>query len=121
MRRFFLNGVCFGTFFLASFFYVSGDVRGDGLDDFSYNSHGKRDPFIPWKAEQLPQETEEFTDLKIEGIIFDPERGSYAILNGNVVREGEALGNYRIRRIEKKRVVLLHHDKEIELPFQADE
>jgi type II secretory pathway component PulC len=106
---------------LAGFFCAAGYAHAAGLDDLSYDSRGKRDPLIPWKAEQLPQEADEVSDIKIEGIIFDPERGSYAILNGTVVREGEALGGYRVRRIEKKRVLLSRQNKEIELAFQADE
>ncbi|MBI4550589.1 MAG: hypothetical protein HY714_06650, partial [Candidatus Omnitrophica bacterium] len=72
--------------------FAAGVVRAEVTDDFTYDSHGKRDPLIPWKSEPQIQEAEDLTDLKIEGIIFDPERGSYAILNGNVVREGESLG-----------------------------
>lgn len=71
---------------------------------FEYESKDKRDPFIPLVISQKRislglEAVETVDDVKFEGVIFDPGGGSVAILNGEIVKEGEKIHNVEIVKI----------------------
>ena len=75
---------------------------------FVYDSKLRRDPFIPLvtpdgRILNLDRQ-ENASDLTLEGIIFDPQGSSYAIINGEVAKAGSNIGNCEIVRIEKNKV-----------------
>ena len=81
-------------------------------DGPAYQSHEKRDPFTPLvtsSSRQSPglMSIERIDDLMVEGIVYDPKKGSVVILNGTVLREGEELGGIKIKKIEKNGVRLI--------------
>lgn len=47
------------------------------------------------------------TDLLLEGIIYDKQGLSYAIVNGAVVKVGEEIAGYRVLKIEEERVIFI--------------
>ncbi|MEI8345234.1 MAG: hypothetical protein WCG06_04095, partial [Candidatus Omnitrophota bacterium] len=59
--------------------------------DVLYNTHGKRDPFVPLvsvRSSSVAGEllsVEKAEDVRLEGLVYDPQKGSIAILNGTVV------------------------------------
>lgn len=87
---------------------------------FAYEAKGRRDPFQPW-TENAAKTTEgmDTGDLRVEGIIIDPVKGSLAVINGAVVREGEAIGTYKVSKIEKARVQVSSKNQSQWLPFKT--
>lgn len=92
---------------------------------FSYDDHGKRDPF--WKLVSpgggiMNFETDLLiSDLTLEGIIFDPSGKNLAIINGNVVKPNDKLGAFIISRIEKNEVILLKGQESFVLRLKREE
>lgn len=70
-----------------------------------YDAHGRRDPFVPLvtlasKAAAGLTAVESAEDLTIEGVVYDPKRGSIVVVNGSVMKEGEELGNVKVLEIK---------------------
>lgn len=86
---------------------------------FVYDSKGRRDPFLPLvSSEGYLINTEPFSDaseVKVEGIIYDPKGTSFAILNTQVVKAGEKVGAFEVLKIEKNRVILLKNTEKFNI------
>ncbi len=101
-------------FFLWILFFTFGIIIPVGAfaDEPSYQSHEKRDPFTPLvttSSRQSPglMSIERIDDLVVEGVVYDPQKGSVVILNGTVLKEGEEIGGVKIKKIEKNGVRLV--------------
>ena len=85
--------------------------------DFIYDAKGKRNPFIPLVTNEgrlikLDREDEKTSsDLVVDGIIYDKQGLSYAIINAQVVGVGDYVGEYRVLKVEPDKVVLLKQDQ----------
>ncbi len=89
---------------------------------FIYDSMRKRDPFIPLLDPDSPTGIRiEFAppaqkiglplEMTLRGILQrDKER--YAIINDDVVQEGDNMGDVKIKRIEKDRVTVGYRERE---------
>lgn len=76
-----------------------------------YDKVGKRDPFIPYVTNDgqlinIGTEEKEFS-LKLEGIIFEAGGNSYAIINGEVLKTNDTIGDVKIVEIRKDSVVYM--------------
>jgi hypothetical protein len=94
-------------------------------EQFVYDAKGKRDPFIPLvtpdgRLLKLGQE-EGISELSLEGIFYDQAGGSYLIVNGEVVRVGEKIGDYQVLKIEKKKATFLKNGEPIEVKLKGEE
>lgn len=86
--------------------------------EFSYTAASKRNPFIPLvtndgrllKIEENDETKKE--ELILEGIIYDPQGISYAIINGQVLKVADPVGDYMLLRIEENRVILIKENQE---------
>ncbi|MDE1919892.1 MAG: hypothetical protein KGJ09_00565 [Candidatus Omnitrophica bacterium] len=71
--------------------------------NFVYDDHGKRDPFVPLvsSAGMVVTYDEDLSvnDLVLEGIVTDASGNNMAIVNGRVVRIGDQLGPYTVMAI----------------------
>lgn len=96
--------------FLSSVAICRGDER------FSYESKGKRDPFMPLVTSQgyIVNIEDELlvADMNLEGIIYDTGGKSMAVINGKVVKAGDNIGRYAIKEIRKDQVVLTVDEEE---------
>ena len=82
-----------------------------GENIFKYDPKDKRDPFTPLvdrDGNLLPEYRPATTavTLNLEGIVWSEKGESYAIISGAVLREGEMIGDYTVKKIERSRVVL---------------
>ena len=81
-----------------------------GQENFVYTSKGKRDPFMSLvtpEGKMIIFEYELFvSDMILEGIIFEPQGNSLAIINGKVVKVGEYIGSYAVLEIKQNEVIL---------------
>ncbi len=90
-------------------------------DEFTYNSKGKRDPFIPLVGPGSVQQrkgVEEIMDAEdviLDGIVYDEKNGSFAIMNGTIVKEGTEAGMLKVKKIAPKKVVFLFEGREYTL------
>jgi len=81
-------------------------------EQFSYDAKGKRNPFIPLvtldgRLLKLDVEEEKNKELNLEGIIYDPQGISYAIVNGAVVKTGDPINDFVVLKIEKNLVAFI--------------
>jgi hypothetical protein len=106
----------FGLLILGSNLSIAGD--------FIYPDNLGRDPFQPLIDKQgnidvsLIRNKE---DLVLNGIIFSAEKGeSIAILNSESFREGTVIGQYQLKEIHPKKVLLIKGEEEIILKLEDD-
>jgi len=94
-------------------------------EQFVYDSQGKRNPFIPLltadgRLLKLEQEGP-VGSLLLEGIIYDQHGLSYAIVNGEVVKVGDAIGDYQVLKVEKNRVIFIKEGETTEIELKEEE
>ena len=90
-------------------------------EEFRYDSKGKRDPFLsPLQAASMRSHLGP-GDLRLEGIIFDPGKSSYALVNGEIVREGQKFSGYLLKKIDANQVVFQKEDDVLVIPLREDE
>ncbi len=94
-------------------------------DDFVYDPKGERDPFIPLVTADgrllKVGQKEQAKGVSLEGIIFDKEGGSFAIINGDVVKIGDQSEDYQVLKIESDRVILIKNGEPIEIELDKEE
>jgi hypothetical protein len=78
---------------------------------FAYDSHGKRDPFIPLVTKDGRTLTAysdiiSISDVVVEGILFDPKGGSVVIINDIILKQADTISGIVVEKIEKDYVVL---------------
>lgn len=101
------------TFLLILTFKLLSFAEGD----FVYDAKGKRNPFIPLVTNEgrlikLDKEDDAGAkDLVIDGIIYDKQGLSYAIINAQVVGVGDYVGEHRVLKVESDKVVFLKQDQ----------
>lgn len=100
---------------VVSFFFSCWHARADA--PFTYRNRGKKDPFIPLvsadgKLMVTYSGVKSVNDIVLEGIIYDPDRGSIVILNGSILKEDDQMGSIKVKRIEESRVILIFENEE---------
>jgi len=79
--------------------------------EFAYDAKGKRDPFIPLVSgsgggyASDAYEASAAEDIRLEGIVWDDVKGSIAIINGEIAKEGDFVGSIKILKINKDSVI----------------
>ena len=85
----------------------------------AYDDKGKRDPFWPLISASgtIINYGEDITpsDMVLEGIMSDGDGQYTAIINGNIVKPGDAIGTFQIERIEPKTVFFAKGSEKFEL------
>ena len=91
-----------------------------------YESRGKRDPFAPLIGQDKAQatglsEVMSAEDIRLEGIAIGAKGKRTAIINGEIIKEGDKAGEVEIKTIDDMFVVLLISGKEckIDLPQEG--
>lgn len=107
--------ICFALFSLLS-----------AQEEFKYNTQGKRDPFIPLvtpDGKLLNPEPAENNkqELILEGIIYDKNGISYAIINGSVIKTGEKTGDFQVLKIDKNKVIFIKDGQLSEFKLKEEE
>jgi hypothetical protein len=102
--------------FLSLFFVLSPKAH-------AYDDKGKRDPFWPLISASgtIINYGEDITpsDMVLEGIMSDGAGRYTAIINGNIVKSGDAIGAFKIDRIEPKTVYFLKGSEKFELNLKT--
>lgn len=97
-------------FFLVSCVIFSVAVAGE----IRYDKGKRRDPFLPLIGPEgfLASANLSKESFLIEGIIYDPKKGSYAVVGGEIYKEGENVGAAKLIKILPDRVILLQDSGE---------
>lgn len=91
---------------------------------YTYAYQGKRDPFVPLITPSgylLNLEPQDNSELRLEGIMYDPKGDSVAIINGELVRAGEAIGEAVVSSIEESKVMLIKNNEKMVLELRREE
>jgi len=95
-----------------------------GLDDFVYDPRNKRNPFIPLVSSEgrllkLDKREAYFSgaegNLSLEGIIYDKNGRSFAIVNAAVVGIGDSVGDYQVLKIYANKVIFIKDGEPLEV------
>ena len=93
-------------------------------EGFKYDAKGKRDPFIPLVTPDgrlLKLEKEETASgLLLEGIIYDEHGLSYCLVNGEVVRVSDKIGDYQVLKIENNKVIFIKGGQTLEVELKEE-
>ena len=120
MRTFYLAGSIFIILFFIPTF-ASGEE-----DSFAYNHRGKRDPFVPLVGAATArtvaslEDVISIEDVSLQGLASDSAGRGAAILNGEMVREGQVVGHLTVKKISKDGVILIIDDEEYALNFNDE-
>lgn len=92
---------------------------------FQYGSKDKRDPFIPLIGEGVEfltsQKVRSIKGMNLEGVIFDPPAGSLAIINGEIIKEGENIGGFTLSKIKKSSVIFTRDQEDYTVSLITEE
>ncbi len=109
--------------FLLCGFHVSAEETEESTP-FVYDDKGKRDPFTALVTSTgvfLNVEKEYLlSDLALEGTMIG-KSGNIAIINGQIVREKQAIGDFIVEKIDNNTVTLLKGDKRSVLRLTKEE
>lgn len=83
--------------------------------EIRYHKGDRRDPFLTLVGPHAfrGEGGRGKDDLPVEGIVFDPEKGSYAIIGGEIYREGETVNGAQLIKIFPDRVILNQQSEEV--------
>ena len=105
--NFFKQAATFVWIFFISLAMIMPSYGQDQVESELYDPRGVRDPFIPLLTSSghgvsglLAVET--IDDIVIEGIVYDPPKGSIIVVNGTVMSPGKTVGKVKVLEIEPK-------------------
>ena len=95
-------------------------------DGFKYESRGKRDPFVPLVGGSRPaviklEDVTSADDVKVEGIAIGAQGKKAAILNGEVLKENDKVGEVELKKIDRKSIVVVIGGKSYNLYLPGEE
>jgi len=112
-------------YFIFAFCILYFAFYGYAQEEFIYDAKGRRNPFIPLVTSDgrllKLKEAEALSGLLLEGIIYDKQGLSYAIVNGEVVKTGDKSGDYQVLKIEKNKVIFIKEGEPIEIELKREE
>lgn len=89
-------------------------------EEFRYDSHNKRDPLI---APEVGLSGVQFRQggLHLEGVVIDKKAGSYAIVNGQIVKEGTVLNGYLLKKVNANHAIFEKDGETVEAVLRQDD
>ena len=90
-------------------------------DEFRYDNHGKRDPFLSPGIQSFGDAQISHGELRLEGIVLDKEGQSYAIVNSEIVREGQKFQGFLLQKITAQEVIFQKDEETFKVPLRQDD
>ena len=92
---------------------------------YEYEAQNRRDPFVPLVSERGLYTSDAYGiggigDIRLEGIVWDDAEVSIAIVNGEIVEEGQEIGSVKVLKIEKDAVVFEVEREEVRIELSTD-
>jgi hypothetical protein len=66
------------------------------------------------------EQQEGLAGLSLEGIIYDKNGVSYAIVNGEILKIGDNVGDYQILKIENNKVIFIKDGEPTEVELKEE-
>ncbi len=94
-------------------------------EEFVYDSHGRRDPFVPLVSEGGGFVSDTYgiksaEDVRLEGIVWEEGKRSMAVINGEIFRAGQSIGELNIVEIQRDGVVFEAGDERIKVELRDE-
>ena len=89
-------------------------------EEFRYDSHGRRDPFVS-PGQTVTANQMGRGELRLEGVIVDPKGTSYAIVNSQIVREGETYEGFLLKKVEPNQALFEKAGEYFEIVLRQDD
>lgn len=90
-------------------------------EEFRYDSHGKRDPFIAPGEEVAAGGQVEHSRLSLEGVVVDEKGTSYAIVNSEIVRQGDTFQGFLLKKVEPNKATFEKEGERFEVLLRQDD
>jgi len=93
-------------------------------DEYVFKQQMKRDPFVPLITPAgflVNLEPSDEKNISLEGIMFDAKGDSMAIINGELVHVGDAIGSAVVSSIEPNKVTIIQDNEKIEVELRGEE
>lgn len=83
--------------------------------EIRYDKGTRRDPFEPLIGPHAPLGSGGVKKemFPLEGVVYDPLKGSYAVIGGEIYREGESPEGAKLIKVLPDRIILLQESNEI--------
>lgn len=111
---------------LLTILFASSMIMASQDNNFQYDPHGKRDPFVSLLSTEKPSilKLEDITsaeDIRLEGVAVGAKGERVAILNGEMVKEKSRFGDIVIKQVLANKVLITFSGKEhiISLPEEG--
>lgn len=93
---------------------------------YLYEGHGRRDPFVPLVgvtkgAVVSLEDIVSIEDVNLQGIARDSTGRKAAIINGEMIKEGQTIGHLTIIKILKNEVILTIDEDEFKVNIYGEE
>jgi len=103
-------------------FFLKVEISIASEEKFLYDSTNIRDPFVPLvvKDKQVKRLEPDFSwkEIKLEGIIIDPEKGSYIMVDDEIFKTGDKIGPYEVSQINESFVIVTFDGQNFRLQFE---
>jgi len=90
---------------------------------FVYDSKKKRDPFISLIGKNVKltdvELLESIDDVRVEGVILDPNKVSSAIVNGQILKVGDFMGGYKLEKVTRYAIIMTRDGKQHKIQFRS--
>ena len=61
------------------------------------------------------------TELYLEGIVYEPQGGSCAVINSEIVKAGDKIGDYQVLEVQRQKVVLGKAEEVLNLELRKED
>ena len=94
-------------------------------ETYEYDSKNKRDPFVPLISGSGAYMSDAYgitgiKDVRLEGIVWDDAKGSVAIINGEIVEEGQKIGEVKVLEIKDDSVIFDVGGEEVRVELRSE-
>lgn len=116
----------FGLVLLLLLITMQGAVLGFAEEEaYVYDSRGKRDPFIPLVGVAVTtvgslEDVMSIEDVKLQGVASNAAGVQIAIINGEMIKEGEKSGRVTLKKITKEKIIILIDEESYEISLYSD-
>ena len=101
------------------------NIFAQAQDKIVYDDKGRHDPFIALVTPDGRlinlEPPEPGSKISLQGIIYDNDGGSYAIINEEVVSVGDNIFDYSVFKIDEDKVILLKDNQPVEYKLKKEE
>ena len=104
---------------------IIGLASSADAENFGYNSHGRRDPYVSLVGPEKPTLTKlsditSVEDIRLEGIVSGSKGNMVAMMNGEIVKVNDKIGDIVVKSITKAGVTLTVGGKEYQVKLPEE-